>query len=382
MQDPENQDYSVSPMKAGIIFVIALLGVGLGSVVVLKMDRPGRTQVLPQGDANPDRANGTAGQGQSSVTVEPSAQDHSWTNGMVYIPGDTFWMGDEGGQPDEAPMHEVALDGFWIDRTEVTNAQYAEFAKETGYVTVAERKPDPKEFPGVPADKLVAGSVVFNPPPQAVSLENHYIWWKWEPSASWRHPEGPDSTYKGRENHPVVHISWYDAMAYAQWAGKRLPTEAEWEYASRGGLDKQPYIWGEEKMQDGKWHANIWQGSFPNIDNGEDGFVGTSPVGAFDPNGYDLVDMAGNVWEWCQDWYMPDYYNNSPASNPPGPNESYDPNEPGVAKKLQRGGSFLCSDIYCVGYRPSARMKNAPDTGTSHSGFRCVHPGPSREALR
>jgi formylglycine-generating enzyme required for sulfatase activity len=192
------------------------------------------------------------------------------------------------------------------------------------------------------------------------------------PGANWRHPTGPKSSIAGLEKHPVVQVCWDDAMAYAKWAGKRLPTEAEWEYAARGGLTNAAFIWGSELTPGGKWNGNIWQGKFPTENTSADGFPGTAPVATFAPNGYGLYDMAGNVWEWCADWYQPEYYAQSPAKNPPGPQESYDPNEPGVMKRVMRGGSFLCSDVYCTGYRPSARMKSSPDTALSHTGFRCV----------
>ena len=294
------------------------------------------------------------------------------TNDMAWIPTGTFWMGTEDGKSDEVPVHPVTLDGFWMDKTEVTNEQFEKFIQAARYVTVAERKPDPKDFPGAPPENLVPGSVAFSPPPGDVPLENHYAWWKYVPGASWRHPEGPGSSTSGREKYPVVHVCWEDAMAYAKWAGKRLPTEAEWEYAARGGLDRQAYIWGKEQMPDGKWPANIWQGKFPNENTLADGFRGTAAAASFAPNGYGLFDMAGNVWEWCLDWYRPDYYRNSPARNPGGPSDSFDPNEPNLPKRVMRGGSFLCSDLYCIGYRPSARMKSSPDTGLSHTGFRCV----------
>ncbi len=314
--------------------------------------------------------------GQTSFNSPPPApvtpDSGSWTNDMAWIPGGVFWMGSDDGQADEKPVHQVTVDGFWIDKTEVTNEQFEKFTRATGYVTVAERKPDAKDFPGVPPDKLVAGSVVFRPKPDTVSLENHFVWWEYVAGANWRHPEGPDSTITGREKHPVVHICWFDAQAYAQWAGKRLPTEAEWERASRGGREREPYMWGGEVAPAGKWQANIWQGRFPNENTQSDGYRGTAPVASFTANGYGLCDMAGNVWEWCADWYLPDYYENAPAKNPPGPDTSFDPNEPGVAKRVQRGGSYLCSDLYCIGYRPSARMKASPDTGLSHGGFRCV----------
>ncbi len=289
----------------------------------------------------------------------------------VWVPGGEFFMGSDENE-DAQPVHLVQVDGFWMDEHEVTNAHFAQFVKATGYVTVAERKPNPKDFPDAPADKLVPGSAVFTPPSEDVSLRNHLAWWQYVPGACWKRPEGPDSNLRGRENHPVVHVCWEDAAAYAKWAGKRLPTEAEWEYAARGRHKSKPNVWGDELKPDEKWMTNIWQGKFPRQNTEDDGFRATAPVASFPANDFGLYDMAGNVWEWCADWYRPDYYANSPVHNPKGPKDSFDPTEPGVAKRVQRGGSFLCSDLYCVRYKPGLRGKGAPDSGASHIGFRCV----------
>jgi formylglycine-generating enzyme required for sulfatase activity len=297
---------------------------------------------------------------------------------MVRIPGGEFWMGS--GHPDmedARPVHRVHVDAFWIDRTAVTNDQFAAFVAATGYVTVAERTPDARDFPGAKHEDLVPGSVVFTPPAHAVELSDAYVWWRYVKGASWKHPEGPSSDLKGRGKHPVVHVAWEDAAAYAKWAGKRLPTEAEFEFAARGRLDRQPYVWGSEFRPGGKFQANTFQGRFPDTNTAEDGYAGTAPVGSFPANGYGLYDMAGNVWEWCADWYRADYYEQLARSgevvrNPQGPVDSFDPAEPAVAKRVQKGGSFLCTDQYCSRYMPGARGKGEASTGTNHVGFRCV----------
>lgn len=309
--------------------------------------------------------------------------------GMVWIPGGEFSMGaadplgmddnDVGmhATDDSRPIHRVYVDGFWMDKTEVTNERFATFVNATGYVTVAERKPTPEEFPGAPPENLVAGSVVFSPPDHAVPLDNHFQWWSYIKGANWRHPLGPKSDVKGREQYPVVHIAYEDALAYAKWAGKRLPTEAEWEFAARGGLSGKVYAWGDEFKPGGKWMANSHQGHFPNQDTGADRFTGIAPVAQFPPNGYGLYDVGGNVWEWTSDWYRPDYYTqlaaaNRVARNPQGPAASFDPGEPGVPKRVHRGGSFLCTDQYCSRYMVGTRGKGEGSTGTNHLGVRLV----------
>jgi formylglycine-generating enzyme required for sulfatase activity len=292
---------------------------------------------------------------------------------MVWIAGGTFPMGTgDPDFPDSKPVHEVSLSGFWMDEHEVTNAEYARFVKETGYKTIAELPLDPDDYPDAPPENLVPGSGVFSPPAHPVSLNDPMQWWKYEAGASWRHPHGRQSTIEGRPNDPVVQVSYVDALAYAKWAGKRLPTEAEWEYAAQGGHPGHRYYWGDELKPGGKWMANIFQGSFPSGNTGEDGFLDVAPVKSFPANGYGLYDMDGNVWEWCNDFYRPDYYARSPSENPEGPENSYDPDEPGAIKRVQRGGSFLCSDEYCIRYRPGSRGKGEVSSASNNLGFRCV----------
>jgi formylglycine-generating enzyme required for sulfatase activity len=320
----------------------------------------------------------------ASIAAPPSGVA---PEGMVWIPGGEFSMGSDaaseavcglpGFTKDSQPVHRVYVDGFWMDKTEVTNEQFEEFVKATRYITVAERAPTAAEFPTAPPENLVAGSVVFTPPGHPVTLDDHYQWWSYIKGADWRHPLGPGSGLKGREKYPVVQVAHEDAVAYAKWAGKRLPTEAEFEFAARGGLDGKLYAWGNELKPGGKWMANIFQGSFPNKDVGEDGFAGIAPVAQFPANGYGLYDMAGNVWEWCSDWYRPDYYvqlarAGGVARNPQGPDSSFDPAEPTQQKRVMRGGSFLCTDQYCTAYMVGARGKGEISSGANHLGFRCV----------
>ncbi len=309
--------------------------------------------------------------------------------GMVWIPGGEFAMGTDSdlGWADEKPAHRVRADGFWMDETDVTNAQFRQFVEETEYATTAEKPPDVEEImrqvePGKARplkDTLVPASMVFTPTDRPVSLKRRddwRQWWKWTPGANWKHPEGPGSSIEGKDDHPVVHVSWDDAAAYAKWAGKRLPTEAEWEFAARGGLDNKPYVWGDDAPTDSNIRANIWQGDFPYRNSAADGYVRTSPVKTFPANGYGLYDMSGNVWQWCADWYDRDLYRKRAGKgvivNPVGPEKTLDPGRPYTPQRVQKGGSFLCNDAYCTRYRPSARHGCSPDTGMSHMGFRCV----------
>lgn len=361
---------------AAVAALLALFGVALA----IWWSSPGGPTAAPTdahttGSAGPPRAV----QGAAAAILR-DAPAGTPPEGMVWIPGGHFLMGSEDPMfADARPVHRVAVDGFWMDTTEVTNKAYATFVKATGYVTVAERPPNPADYPGAPPELLVPGSIVFTAPPTAVPLNNSLRWWRYVPGADWRHPEGPQSTLDGRADHPVVHIAYDDAVAYASWMGNRLPTEAEWEHAARGQHDGQTFVWGNEAMPEGTHPANIHQGSFPHHNTAADGYVATSPVRAFPANDYALFGMSGNVWEWTSDWYRPDTYARRVAAsagvtprNPSGPGDSVDPSEPGVVKRVQKGGSFLCTDEYCGRYRPAGRGKGAPDSGANHLGFRTV----------
>jgi sulfatase modifying factor 1 len=298
---------------------------------------------------------------------------------MVWIPGGTFQMGSDDHYPEESPAHSVTVSGFWIDRTQVTNAAFRRFVKATGYVTVAERTPEAERYPGALPEMLVPGSVVFRQPPGRVPLGSHYAWWDWLPGADWRHPDGPGSSLHGRERHPVLHVAWEDVAAYAAWAGKALPTEAEWEVACRGGHDGWPYAWGTELAPKGRMLANYWQGEFPWHNLALDGFERTAPVGSFPPNGYGLLDMIGNAWEWTADWATNRHAVGSPCCGAPvdprggSPEASVDATDPAaIPRKVLKGGSWTCAENYCQRYRPAARMPHPLDTGTNHLSFRCV----------
>lgn len=315
---------------------------------------------------------------QSQTTVAPA---HAPGPDLVWIPGGTFRMGSDRHYPEEAPVHSVGVDGFWMRKFAVTNDEFGRFVDETGYVTVAERPLDPTDFPGAPPENLVPGSLVFAKTSGPVDLGDLSQWWTWTPGACWRHPEGSRSTLEGRGDHPVVHVAYEDAETYATWAGRELPTESEWELAARGGLDGTIFAWGEEQFPNGQRLANWWQGDFPWRNSLEDGFEGTAPVGSFPPNGFGLHEMTGNVWEWTSDWYAAKHHEDAdklcciPRNPRGGPVEgSYDPAQPQfrIPRRVLKGGSFLCADNYCQRYRPAARRPQMIDTGMSHIGFRCV----------
>jgi sulfatase modifying factor 1 len=342
--------------------------------------------LLQIGDSPAAPALGNSAFGPTVVNAAPAPG--APPAGMVWVPGGEFSMGAEdptlaacegaGHDPmnDARPIHRVYVDGFFMDATEVTNSQFAEFVSATGYVTIAEQKPRPEDFPGAPLENLVAGSTVFTPSAQPVPLDSHYRWWRYQPGANWRHPDGPSSDWTTRPNHPAVHIAYPDAEAFANWAGKRLPTEAEWEFAARGGRAGQRFAWGDDFRPEGQYMANTYQGRFPVSDTAKDGFAGIAPAKQFPPNPYGLYDLAGNVWEWCSDWYRPDTYERNVAlgvaRNPQGPQASFDPAEPHEKKRIHRGGSFLCTEEYCSRYIIGTRGKGEITTGSNHLGFRCV----------
>jgi formylglycine-generating enzyme len=315
----------------------------------------------------------------STIDARSENRIKSVTENMVWIPGGTFVMGSDKHYAEEAPVHLVTVEGFWMDQYTVTNEEFRRFVEATHHVTLAERPPNPDDYPGAKPELIVPASVVFQKPRQRVDLRDCYQWWNYVPGANWRHPEGPASSLKGRAKHPVVHIAYEDAEAYAKWIGKALPTEAEWEFAARGRLEGAEFVWGDQFTPNGKYMANTWQGEFPWQNLKTDGYEGTAPVGSFPLNGYELYDMAGNVWEWTTDWYQAHTKGSHPCCasfNPKGGTReaSYDPRTPEVKipRKVMKGGSYLCAPNYCRRYRPAARMAQPVDTSTCHLGFRCI----------
>ena len=367
----------------GYLILIILFGYGCQTDTKKSSNKKYQDSILSCHTNIPARLGNVKNDTTENLLSSATLQDHT---GMVFIKGGIFLMGaaDKEGRKDEYPLHEVQIKGFWIDITEVTNQQFKQFVTATGYLTTAEKSIDwnemkkqlPAGTPKPPDDQLLPASLVFRKNKQTSNLNDYSQWWIWMAGANWKHPKGMESDIVGKDNLPVVHISWDDANAYCKWAGKRLPTEAEWEFAARGGLEKNVYAWGNEKVDEGKEHCNYWQGSFPYKNDVTDGFFGAAPVKSFQPNGYGLYNMAGNVWEWCADNYNNTYYDSFQkvkiALNPKGPLKSYDPDEPLVAKRVMRGGSFLCNESYCSGYRVSARMKSSADSSMEHLGFRCV----------
>jgi sulfatase modifying factor 1 len=381
---PARRDRKRAPLIATI--ALALLGGGLVAAEAVRRSRASGS--ADPGAAPADKSCCATPPPRFTATAPAPAR-------MRWIPGGEFTMGtnDPSAYPPERPARRVKVSGFWMDETDVTNAQFARFVEATGYVTTAERAPDWEEIkkqvpPGTPkpaAEMLVASSLVFRPTDRPVPTDDVSQWWHWTPKADWRHPEGPGSNIDQRQDHPVVHVSWDDAVAYAKWADKRLPTEAEWEYAARGGLEGKPFSWGDAPLSESAPQCNTWQGTFPATNILKDGFPRTNPVRHFHPNAYGLYDMAGNVWQWCADWYRPDAHavtGGSLPADPKGPDASFDPADPYTPKRVVRGGSYLCNASYCSSYRVTARRGTSPDTGMSHTGFRCARSDPGAANTR
>ncbi len=380
---------SDSPLlsPSGSYWLIALCALGLGCTR-REQEPTGNAKTtlatVAPSQATPQPLKASSSAFQATVIADAQAPSPA-PPGMVWVPGGEFSMGSadptKGGHchepmDDARPIHRVAVSGFFMDATEVTNASFAEFTKATGYVTVAERTPTAEELPNVPAEARVAGSAVFTKASELVPLDQPLRWWRYVAGANWRQPSGPGSSLDGLENHPVVHVTYSDALAYARWAKKELPTEAEWEFAARGGKSGQVYPWGNELAPNGQARANTYQGTFPVQDVASDGFAGSAPVASYPPNDFGLYDVSGNVWEWTADWYRADAYARDAAQgltkNPRGPSESFDPGEPQTKKRVQRGGSFLCTNEYCTRYMVGTRGKGEPESPANHIGFRCV----------
>lgn len=388
MTNPPSQTSSTSGLWK-LLFTLTACGAAILAVAIYESggtDNPPDASAVGTVDSKDSADSESAFQ---PTVVNAGTPPGNPPEGMVWIPGGEFSMGSTieseslcgvpGTTADALPVHRVSVDGFWMDTTEVTNEQFAKFVAATGYVTVAEQAPTREEFPDAPPENLVAGATVFSPTSEPVPLNNYFQWWSYVRGASWKHPLGPNSNLDGKESYPVVQVVYEDAVAYSRWAGKRLPTEAEWEFAARGGHAGDLYTWGSELKPRGKFAANIFQGRFPvaNGDTGEDGYVGIAPVARYAPNSFGIYDMGGNVWEWVHDWYRPDYYqtlasSESVARNPQGPDVPFDPAEPLEKKRVHRGGSFLCTDEYCTRYLVGTRGKGDHRTASNHVGFRCV----------
>jgi formylglycine-generating enzyme required for sulfatase activity len=385
--DMKNKQMTKGTRRAGIIVGCALIILAAITALAVRSSRSKPTLNTTAGTAACEACPSVG-----SIAFAPTASNSvsppgPVPAGMVWIPGGEFSMGSTveseslcglpGVTRDALPVHRVYVDGFWMDKTELTNEEFEKFVQATGYVTIAERTPTKEEFPNAPPENLVAGSTVFTPTKSEVPLDNYLQWWSYVKGADWRHPEGPRTNIKGKEKYPVVQIAYDDAVAYAKWAGKRLPTEAEWEFAARGGLTGKLYSWGDDFRPNDKPMANTYQGKFPVKDTGADGFAGLAPVASFAPNGYGLYDVAGNAWEWVSDWYRSDYYQDLAKAggvvrNPKGPASSLDPAEPLAQKRVQRGGSFLCTDQYCSRYMVGTRGKGEVSTASNHLGVRLV----------
>jgi len=364
----------VQSLRTRTSFLVSALATTIVAAALVSCGKPQAAANTQQGmfsEAAPDGSRCLPG--VYSHDPAPAAASHA---GMVWVPGGEFSMGSNDPKfSDARPWHRVRLSGYWISKTPITNDQFARFVNATHYITVAERKPSPKDFPGAPPDKLVPGSLVFTPPKHPVELNDDSQWWRFQPGADWRHPEGPNTSIAGKGDYPVVQIAYEDAQAYAKWAGMRLPTEAEFEFAERGGLDCKQFAWGSEFEPHGKPMANTYHGHFPNKSTAKNNDPTTTPVGTYPPNGYGLYDVSGNVWEWNSDWYRSDYYEQVAAAgkvavDPTGPPDSYDPQEPGVAKHSVRGGSFLCTDQFCSRYEVGGRGQTESSSSANHIGFR------------
>ncbi|WP_225974129.1 formylglycine-generating enzyme family protein [Arachidicoccus ginsenosidivorans] len=369
--DRQNKNKSLTDSASGMQQVTTQGRQGKMPMDCTLCKAPSRAGLLMGGGG----ASGDSAAGASQLAAATTTGGADFDSGkMVFIKGGSFQMGSDQ-FADAQPIHKVTVSSFYMDTHEVTNDQFAKFVAATHYITVAERPLNPKDYPNVPADKLVPGSGVFSPPAHPVPLNNPMAWWQYVPGADWRHPTGPNSSIQGKGHYPVVQVCYEDCLAYAKWAGKRLPTEAEWEYAARAGKHFENYYWGKDLHPGGKYMANNFQGHFPDHNTKEDGYIMLAPIEQYPVSAYGLYDMEGNAWEWCSDFYRPDYYGSSPTLNPQGPKDSYDPEQPSLVQRVQRGGSFLCSDEYCIRYKAGSRGKGEPSSASNNLGFRLVRSG-------